>query len=145
MRRIRFCHISITSPSGSAKPPTVYRKTSPAHTSRSIVSEKAEFVNEPRKPPKSGGFFLQFWKTCAIVNMVLPINGKRAAPLCIRRGLHLFLLPPDFRKGGYDIWLHTRNCSSFVFSWSQSSALSSRSATAKRSNRPAQQTSGYFL
>ena len=80
MRRIRFCHISITSPSGSAKPPTVYRKTSPAHTSRSIVSEKAEFVNEPRKPPESGGFFLQFWKTCAIVNMVLPINGKRAAP-----------------------------------------------------------------
>ena len=80
MRRIRFCHISITTPSGSAKPPTVYRKTSPAHTSRSIVSEKAEFVNEPRKPPDSGGFCLQFWETCAIVNMVLPINGKRAAP-----------------------------------------------------------------
>ena len=102
MRRIRFCHISITSPSGSAKPPTVYRKTSPAHTSRSIVSEKAEFVNEPRKPPDSGGFFLQFWETCAIVNMVLPINGKRAAPHRVFAEGHSFFCPPTHRKGGFD-------------------------------------------
>ena len=54
-------------------------------------------MSKPRLFVETG---LIFAEICGILEPVLPINGKRAAPLCIRRGLHLFLLPPDFRKGG---------------------------------------------
>ena len=43
---------------------------------------------------------MQFWKTCAIVNMVLPINGKRAAPHRVFAEGHSFFCPPTHRKGG---------------------------------------------
>ena len=43
---------------------------------------------------------MQFWKTCAIVNMVLPINGKRAASHRVLRRVKRLFVPSDTSKGG---------------------------------------------
>ena len=59
-------------------------------------------VTVKEKASRLGGFFLHFWELCAILTMVLPINGKRAALHRICGGRQLLERPPTLGKEGSD-------------------------------------------
>ena len=54
-----------------------------------------------------------FGKSCGIVKMVLPINGKRAAPQRVSRRENVFFAPSDRKKGGQ--WIMVTYSDMFQF------------------------------
>ena len=80
---------------------------------RHYTTKHKNCQTKPRFRLESG---LLFAEKCDNLAVVLPINGKRAAPHRVSRRENVFLRPPTERKGGNGLWSHTRTCSSFACS-----------------------------
>ena len=96
MRSIRSCHISITSRFWEVpnRLPYIVKPLWPKWAKSSYHDRQK--LSNPASEPETGLFFATKY---GILEAVLPINGKRAAPHRVLRREQL-LWPSDTKKGG---------------------------------------------